>query len=266
MKTNTRNALAASLLAVLLAAPAAADETAAADEPTAEATRVLMEVRQGAASEAGTPLTLTALLPLTFTVKKLHWSEKSEVFLETVQLARQLAAGESHDFLFLPDGDIPNLALCATPEIGPERCWKPALSGEDGSLIMDAPGFTLEGAPVAMTDPASLLGEWHDAYSGRCHMTITLGAGGRLLFEVLWGDGAGSDYLWRFSGLWEAGDALAYTDGEQLHRTSESDPAIVREESLYRDGTGSVFLKDGALYWNDLKENVCKDCVFRRAR
>ena len=117
-----------------------------------------------------------------------------------------------------------------------------------------------------MTDPISLLGEWHDEYSGRCHMTVTLGAGGRLLFEVLWGDGAGSDYLWRFSGLWEAGDALAYTDGEQLHRTSESDPAIVREESLYRDGSGSVFLKDGALYWNDLKENVCKDCVFRRAR
>ena len=72
------------------------------------------------------------------------------------------------------------------------------------------------------------------------------------------------------------GDAvLGLVAGEHLYCTHPDAPegdltrmraALVREESLYRDGTGSVFLKDGALYWNDLKENVCKDCVFRRAR
>ena len=266
MKQHTRNALAASLLAVLLAAPAAADETAAANEPTAETTRILMEVRQGAASEAGTPLTLTALLPLTFTVKSLHWSETTRDFQEDVKLTSNLAEGETYSFTFLPAGDIPNLALCAKPESGAELCWKPALSGKDGSLLME-PGFALKGTAGAVTNPVSLAGEWHDETSGRCHMKITPGQGGRLLFEVNWSDGASSNYRWRFSGEWEAdSDALGYEDGVMLHRTSEDNWQTAREEVKYQDGTGSVVLKDGALYWNDLKENVCKDCVFRRAR
>ena len=118
--------------AALLAAPA-------------QAAPPLMDVAQGAATEAGTPLTLTARAPLTLTVKTLHWSEKIQDFLEDVKLTRKLAAGESYSFTFLPAGDIPNLALCAAPEAGAQQCWKPAFSGEDGRLLME-PGFALKGA------------------------------------------------------------------------------------------------------------------------
>ena len=56
---------------------------------SAQAAPPLMDVAQGAATEAGTPLTLTARAPLTLTVKTLHWSEKTQDFLEIVKLTRK---------------------------------------------------------------------------------------------------------------------------------------------------------------------------------
>jgi len=133
MNTRTLNQLVLSALACLLClAPAA---------PAQNATPDLMRVTQGTATEAGTPLSLKALKPLTLTVKKLYWNPKSErMDMEVVKLTRKLAAGERYSFTFLPDGDIPNLALCARPQSGKELCWTPSFSGEDGHLIL-APGF-----------------------------------------------------------------------------------------------------------------------------
>ncbi len=106
--------------------------------------RNLVEVTQGKANESGTPLTLKAREPLTLTMKELSWNPKTESMdLETVKFIRSLKKGQTYKFTFLPAGDIPNLALCAKPQSGPERCWKPSFSGRDGSLEMDA-GFYLK--------------------------------------------------------------------------------------------------------------------------
>ena len=139
MNANTLKQLVPGILACLFClAPAALAQDTADSEPA------LMTVTQGAPTEAGTPLSLKALKPLTLTVKELFWNPKSESMdMESVQLTRKLAAGESYSFTFLPAGDIPNLALCAKPQSGKELCWTPSFSGEDGHLEMD-PGFVLE--------------------------------------------------------------------------------------------------------------------------
>ena len=106
--------------------------------------RNVVDVTQGKATESGTPLTLKAREPLTLTVKELSWNPKTESMdLEVVKLIRHLAKGQTYSFTFLPAGDIPNLALCAKTQAGPERCWKPSFSGRDGSLEMVS-GFHLK--------------------------------------------------------------------------------------------------------------------------
>ena len=113
--------------------------------------------------------------------------------------------------------------------------------------------------------PASLAGEWWDETSGRCYMKIAAEEDGRLRFEVNWSDSAFANYRWRFSGVWNAAEAsLRYEDGDQTLRESRDNWQTVRETVKYEKGQGLVTLKDGKIYWDDHKEQVCKDCRFSR--
>lgn len=157
---------------------------------------------------------------------------------------------------------IPALEICAKAD-GQEKCWSPAYSGEDGALVL-APGFAL--APSAAPDAATLQGAWDDKVSGRCHMRIVRIQGDELDVEVNWSDSAAVNYRWRFSGTWDkAQQQLTYTNGTQVRRESQDNWSTAQEKLVWSEGTGTLSWSDGALYWHDAKEQVCKDCIFQRA-
>lgn len=155
---------------------------------------------------------------------------------------------------------IPALEICAKAD-GQEQCWTPAYSGEDGSLVL-APGFAL--AASAPPEAAALQGAWEDKTSGRCHMSITHVKGDEIKVQVNWADGAATDNVWTFSGVWnKARQQLAYTDGMRV-RTEDNGDAV-KETRLWNEGAGALQWKGGALYWHDGKEQICKDCIFQRS-
>lgn len=155
---------------------------------------------------------------------------------------------------------IPALEICAKAD-GQEKCWTPAYSGEDGSLVL-APGFAL--ATATAPDAAALQGAWDDKVSGRCHMSIVRTRGDEVEVRVNWADGAAVDNVWTFSGRWDkAQQQLAYTDGLRVRRESQ-DGGKTTETVQWSGGTGTLQWRDGALYWHDAKEQTCKDCIFQR--
>lgn len=154
---------------------------------------------------------------------------------------------------------IPALEICAKAG-GQEKCWTPTYSGEDGSLVL-APGFALATAPAP--DAAALQGAWEDSTSGRCYMSITHIKGDEIKVQVNWADGAATDNVWTFSGLWnKEQQKLAYTNGTRVRVEDSGGP--IKETPLWSKGTGTLQWQGGALYWHDAKEQVCKDCIFQR--
>lgn len=155
---------------------------------------------------------------------------------------------------------IPSLEICAKAG-GQEKCWTPAFSGEDGSLVL-APGFALATAPAP--DATALQGAWDDRVSGRCHMSIVRMRGDEVEVRVNWADGAAVDNVWTFSGRWDkAQQQLSYTDGLRVRRESQSGGKTT-ETVVWSGGTGTLQWQGGALYWHDAKEHICKDCIFQR--
>lgn len=155
------------------------------------------------------------------------------------------------------------LEICATPDGGgKERCWRPLNSRY---ALTAAPGFALADAPASL-DAAALQGAWDDRISGRCHMSITHTSGDEVKVQVNWASGAAVDSVWTFSGRWDkAQQQLTYTDGLLVRRESQSGGKTT-ETVQWSEGTGTLRHEGGALYWHDGKEQVCKECIFQRAR
>ncbi|MBQ6669245.1 MAG: ankyrin repeat domain-containing protein [Deltaproteobacteria bacterium] len=88
----------------------------------------------------------------------------------------------------------------------------------------------------------------------------------RFAVEALWPHSPADYYVWTFSGEWNpATHTLDYKGGRHFRRIMPLEPERTREEETYRDGTGTLRLQDGTLFWDERREQVCTDCRFTKS-
>lgn len=74
--------------------------------------------------------------------------------------------------------------------------------------------------------------------------------------------GADTVTFWECSGPWSDDlNGFAYTDGVKMTNVYAADGEI-SSETAYEEGKGSVYLKDGKVYWDDKEEHTAKGKSF----
>lgn len=130
----------------------------------------------------------------------------------------------------------------------PPSAW---VTGETGAIALIAGTSDVE---VTLDD---FFGEWQDQVSGRCYMEITKAKGGAHV-EIGWGDSAARTYVWRMDCTFdEAGSILTYKNGYAGTEGEE-------EKEIYKDGSGSLMMRNGFIFWHDDKEDQGHECQFVR--
>lgn len=125
---------------------------------------------------------------------------------------------------------------------------------------------TADQKPLNTVEPApsEFCGQWFDVVSQRCGMEIVCENDAYYDIRIDWGSSAWDNTHWEFWGEYDAEkDAIVYEDGIRYEETYPRDGGEVQRTEVYHDGTGYFYLKDGKLYWNDEKEHMGAECVFK---
>ncbi len=141
-------------------------------------------------------------------------------------------------------------AVAATPTPDPVQAATDIQNGEDGDWqdVETAQEDVMENLAVSPT------GNWNDASTGAA-MVID-GAGNA---SILWSQGDGSTYVWQFTITQDADGSIHYKDCVKLIQSGNQPPKV-----LYQNGTGSLTIKGGSLYWQDDIEDIGAGCVFQK--
>ncbi len=83
--------------------------------------------------------------------------------------------------------------------------------------------------------------------------------------SVEWSSSASEMNTWSFTGSFDANGTLTYKDGKKAKVTFAADESST-SETIYKDMTGSITIKDGVLTWDDKKENIAKDTKFEKEK
>lgn len=116
-------------------------------------------------------------------------------------------------------------------------------------------GETLETAPF------NYEGEWGDDVSQRCYMNIAC-EDNVYIGEIQWASSADFNTIWTFNAIYDSSKGgLVYQNGickNYIYDESGNEET----ETVYTDGYGLIYEKNGHLYWVDQKEYVGDDCEF----
>ena len=100
--------------------------------------------------------------------------------------------------------------------------------------------------------PESLSGSWVDRVTG---MRVNIDAAGGA--NILWVQSDGTVYSWTCTVTRDASGVMHYSNCTKLTQVGDDAPS-----TLYQNGTGTMTLKDGNLYWQDDIENIAANLTF----
>lgn len=107
-------------------------------------------------------------------------------------------------------------------------------------------------------------GDWSDLYSQRAHIRIEKSDNGGYKVKVSWSSSAFENTTWDMNATLSAnGKELSYSDCVKKTRTYTSEIEY-KDKVEYNNGSGTMYIKDGKLYWNDKAENIGKDTSFTK--
>lgn len=106
------------------------------------------------------------------------------------------------------------------------------------------------------------VGDW---YSGRAQLCISATDSGEFLGEVIWGDSAFSYMKWEYILTFNAESKSMVCKGKATKTYFTTDENGKESASvLYKGGSGSFYVNDGVLTWDDNEENRGEDMEFER--
>ncbi len=113
-------------------------------------------------------------------------------------------------------------------------------------------------------DQNEFVGDWSDAWSGRCNMTITKAEQeGYYNIIIQWSSSASQSTYWDLQGYYSDEGKIEYT-GKMVERNTTED-GYTSESLIYENGTGVLQLTtDGKIIWTDNVENAGQDCLFEK--
>lgn len=110
---------------------------------------------------------------------------------------------------------------------------------------------------------ADFEGDWSDSYSQRAHMRIEKSDNGYKI-KVSWASSAFENTTWDMEAQLSAnGKELSYSNCVKKVRTYTSESEY-SDKVQYNNGSGTLYIRDGKLYWNDKAENAGKDAIFTK--
>lgn len=121
-----------------------------------------------------------------------------------------------------------------------------------------------DSVPVPV-DPSEFCGEWYDMNNQTCWMEIV--CENDVLYDVRihWSDSVSDITCCSFVAEFDSKkNALTYTNG-CCYSEYYGEDLTPSQEEIYSGGTGSIFMEDGKLFWQDDKGAMGADFVFVRA-
>lgn len=141
-------------------------------------------------------------------------------------------------------------SVAATPTADPVQQVTDVENGEEGTWedVEQAQEDVMEDLAVSPT------GNWNDKNSSAA--LVVDGAGSA---SILWVQSDGSVYLWQFTITQDDSGVMHYKDCVKQIQQSNQPPKV-----LYQNGTGTLTIKSGLLYWKDDIEDFGANCVFEK--
>lgn len=109
--------------------------------------------------------------------------------------------------------------------------------------------------------------EWQERVGARpMFMEISLPKGNAMDVLVMWPQSLAARYFWQFTVRPEAdGKTLSYTGARHWHEPAMApEGEAPRQDVKYTDGSGALRLEGDTLLWDERKEDICKECRFRK--
>lgn len=137
-----------------------------------------------------------------------------------------------------------------SPTADPVQQVTDVKEGEEGTWedVQQAQEDVMEDLAVSPT------GNWNDKNS-----TAELVVDGEGSATILWGQSDGTVYFWLFTIRQDDTGVMHYTDCVKQIQQNNQPPKV-----LYQNGTGSLTIKGGLLYWQDDIEDFGDRCVFEK--
>ena len=99
--------------------------------------------------------------------------------------------------------------------------------------------------------PEEYVGVWAEEIAGRGVITITQSENGTYDINISWGNSAFEVSEWNMAAKYENG-IITYTGCTKTDKTYQDENKFT-EETVYTDGSGTFWLEDGMLIWEDDK-------------
>ena len=144
----------------------------------------------------------------------------------------------------------PQATAAPTASPAPTAAPTPTAEPEDEAQSEDGSGSEAEEAQQDET--GSLTGSWVDRVTG---MRVEIDDAGDA--TILWVQSDGTAYCWTCTITRDASGVMHYSDCTKLTQIGDEQPS-----TLYQNGTGTMTLKDGNLYWQDDIENIAANLTF----
>lgn len=105
-------------------------------------------------------------------------------------------------------------------------------------------------------------GDWEDTWSQRCSMEIDAGPHTYQIY-IKWASSATEVTRWYFTGNYDSKTGrILYTGDCIVKRYTEDGEE--EQETIYENGTGSFYIIDGLLHWDDDIDEQSTNCVFEK--
>ncbi|MCD8083408.1 MAG: YARHG domain-containing protein [Clostridiales bacterium] len=110
-------------------------------------------------------------------------------------------------------------------------------------------------------DMLAYIGSWDD---NRCHITIEEAGSAQFRVEIMWGSSAFEDSEWVMTAAFDGNTGMLNYSNCVQKDVVYSDDGNVTETVVYENGTGSFYIENGYLYWNDETAHAGDECRFER--
>jgi hypothetical protein len=139
-----------------------------------------------------------------------------------------------------------SVAACATN--------KPAASaGSDASLS--------EVVEDGQNPVMNFIGQY---YGGRADVLVEAKGDDSAQFTITWSESYDTKAVWTMSGVFnEDTTSVAYADGVKKSVTCNSHGEVISEEVIYTDGKGEFTFSYDGVTWDDQKEHIADNMVFK---
>lgn len=140
----------------------------------------------------------------------------------------------------------------ASPAVSPVATSTPNAATPTPTPEQDDENTAPEAEDPAQDAASIPKGNWVDHTTG---MSLSIDDAGNV--TVLWKQSDGTAYCWICTVARDDAGVLRYSDCTKLSQTGDS-----ASSTLYQNGTGTLTVKNGNLYWQDDIENIAANLVF----